>query len=302
MVSPVRSFLSGQFLKCEHWGCNHMTQGIDEQIGTIPAIKAEFHLLQIGGEMLCGNLMPRSHDAALEQRERGFDGIGVNVAHNVHAGTVVDFLVVRSLGFPHGSIVRGCVIGEDDFHILRDIFADVLSECSALRVSRVEEAEIAVAFADADDHFFVVHLPDLAFAAIPAADVRCIHFDFAVEHRLVGLCHCVPDAMAEIPCCFVASDSKRALNLAGRNTFLCFAEEQGRHEPTHERQMRIIEYGARCDGELVVTVFAVEEVLFGFEQGDWPFATQAARTLGEAQTGEQFAALGIRREHGIEVN
>jgi len=252
--------------------------------------------------MLRGNLMPCSHDAALEKRECGFDGVRVNVAIDVTSRSVVDGLVILASSFPHGGDVRNVVIRENHFHVFADILADVLSERARLRIVSVEEPEIAVALADADDHFLVIVLCDMPFTAHLAANVGCIHFNLAVQHRLFGLSHCVPDAMAEIPCCFVTSDSKGPLNLAGRNSLFRFAEEQGCHEPTHKGQVRIIEHGARCDGELVVTVFAVEEMLFGFEQGDWPFAAQAARTLWEAQAGEQFAALGVRREHGIDVN
>ena len=279
-----------------------MAQCINEQIGTIPAIEAKFHLFKIRSEMLGTQTVPCSHDAALEQRERGFDGVRVNIAHDIDAGTVVNFLVVCPLGLPHGGIVRGCVIGEDYFHVLGDIFADVLCESSALCIVGVEEAEIAIALADADNHFLVVVLCDVTLAAHHAADVGNVHFDFAIEHRLVRLRHRVPDAMAEIPCCLVTSDSKGALNLAGRNSFLRLAEKESRHEPTHKRQMRIVEDSASGHAKLVLTVFAVEEMLFGFEQRDWPLTTQATWPFREAQPGEQFAALGIRREHRVNVN
>ena len=42
-----------------------MTQSINEQIGAIAAIEAELHLFQIGREMLRGDSVPRSHNAAV---------------------------------------------------------------------------------------------------------------------------------------------------------------------------------------------------------------------------------------------
>src|SRR6266478_7685193 len=129
-----------------------MMQSINEQIGPLPAIEAELHLFQVGWEMLGANPVPCAHDAALEQREGRFHGVGVNVSHDVYAGTVVNLFVVLPVGFPHGGIVCRGIISENDFHILRDILADILCERSALRISGMEEAKIAVALADADDY------------------------------------------------------------------------------------------------------------------------------------------------------
>ena len=46
-----------------------MPQRVNEQIGTFPAIESEAHFFKVGCEMLCTNAMPRSHNAALQERE-----------------------------------------------------------------------------------------------------------------------------------------------------------------------------------------------------------------------------------------
>src|SRR5258708_23809421 len=176
-----------------------MTQSINEQIGTLPAIESELHLFEVGRKMLGANPVPRSHDAALQKREGGFDSVSVNVSHNVHAGTVVNLFVVRPLGLPHGRIVRGRIIRENYFHILRDVLSDVLSERSTFGVVGMEEAEIAAALADAYNYLFVVHTSDATLALVPSADVRNVHLDLAIQHRLIGLRHGVAAALAEIP-------------------------------------------------------------------------------------------------------
>lgn len=56
-----------------------MAQCVEKQIGTIPAVEAKAHLVQIGLQVLCAETMPRSDDAALEQREGRFHGVRVNV-------------------------------------------------------------------------------------------------------------------------------------------------------------------------------------------------------------------------------
>ena len=70
--------LRSQLLESQNRGRDHMAQGIQKQIGILPTIEAEAHLVQVGGEMLGANLVPRSHDAALQKREGGFHGVGRN--------------------------------------------------------------------------------------------------------------------------------------------------------------------------------------------------------------------------------
>ena len=60
-----------------------MAQGVNEKISVLPAIEAELHFVQVCGKMLRADLVPRSNDAAFQQRECGFHGVRVNVAVNV---------------------------------------------------------------------------------------------------------------------------------------------------------------------------------------------------------------------------
>src|SRR3954467_2413701 len=57
--------LSSQFFKCKYRGRDHMTQSIQKQVGTFPAVEAESHLIQVGGEMLWANSVPCTDDATL---------------------------------------------------------------------------------------------------------------------------------------------------------------------------------------------------------------------------------------------
>jgi hypothetical protein len=47
-----------------------MTQGIQKQVSVLPAIEAECHFVQVGREMFGTNLVPRSNNSALQQREK----------------------------------------------------------------------------------------------------------------------------------------------------------------------------------------------------------------------------------------
>jgi hypothetical protein len=72
-----------QLLECEHRGCDHMTQSIQKQIGILPAIEAECHLVQACREMFRTSPVPSSNDAAL--------------TINVDAILVFDSLVLLSI-------------------------------------------------------------------------------------------------------------------------------------------------------------------------------------------------------------
>ena len=282
-----------------------MTQSIEEQIGPIPAIEPELHLFKIGGEMLGANPVPRSHDSAFKKRESRLYRIGMDVPHDVYAGTMVNLFVVLSVGFPHGGIVRGCVIGENDFHILRDVLADVLCERSAFGVTGMEEAEIAIALADADDYFLVVVLCDMALAAIHAADVSNVHLDFAIQHRFIGLRHSMADAMAEIPCGLVAADSERALNLAGRHALLRLTEKKSRQKPLSQRQVRIVKDGASGHAKLIAAIGAFKLALREQARDCFALAAWAGDTFRPAQAYQLFAAFifrGVSRIHIYEVH
>src|SRR5437879_2044581 len=148
-----------------------MAQGVQEQVRPLPPIKTKLHLFQVGPEMLRGNLMPRPHDAALEKRERGLNRVGVDVAHDVCTLAMLDSLEVFLPSLFHGDGVRRKIVTDNDFHILADILADVLSEGSRLGVFRMEEPQIAVALTDGDYNFFVVHAGDASFDFVYVASV-----------------------------------------------------------------------------------------------------------------------------------
>src|SRR5439155_14620580 len=90
---PAWNLSGSQLLKCQNWRSNHMTQGVQEQIGTLSAVETEAHLVQVGGQMLSTDFVPCSNDAPLEQRERRLNSVRVNVTFHVHSAAVIDSLV-----------------------------------------------------------------------------------------------------------------------------------------------------------------------------------------------------------------
>src|SRR5690242_9451186 len=74
-----------------------MTQSIQENGGRLPAIETEGHLIQVGREMLCADLVPSSHNAALQEGECGLDRVGMNVALHVYPVTMADSLMLGTV-------------------------------------------------------------------------------------------------------------------------------------------------------------------------------------------------------------
>jgi len=280
-----------------------MTQSINEQIGLVAAIESERHFFAVGLKMLGADTMPTSDDAALEKRERGFNGVRVDVALGVDAEFVTDSFVPAVLAdMLCCALVSAPIVGVQDVHVLADILADVLFERARLRVFGMEESQIAAALTDADNDFLVVVFCFASFPPILAANIRFVHFYFSAQHGLACFHHRGSDSMTEIPRCFVASESKRSLNLARGHALLGLTEKQRSDEPLGKRQERIVEDGASGDRELVVTTLAVIERLFGLQFGSVHLAARAAHAFGPAQLGQNLAALFIGREHLVNVN
>jgi hypothetical protein len=92
------------------------------------------------------------------------------------------------------------------------------------------------------------------------------------------------------------------LDLASGHALFRFTEKMRGKKPLGEREMRIIEYGAGSNRELIVTVFAVEELLLSLKLYHWPFAAQALRAFGEAQANQKLTALVFGAKQSVYVH
>lgn len=248
--------------------------------------------------MFCTDVVPSAHDAALQERERGLNGVGVDHAMYVFSA-VIDGLVGRALLPLERPRIDRRFVSHNHFHILTEVLPDNLAHSLGVCIARMDESQFPVALADSENDF-------LFFAGHPAAsltaDIGFVNFDRAIHHRFVGFDHRGADSVAEVPRCFVAADSESALDLASGHSLFRFTEKERGREPLFKRQVRVVENRASGDGELVVAVFAVEQLLCGFKLDHVAFAAQAARTFRPAQTRQQFAALGFGRKHRVYVN
>jgi len=183
------------------------------------------------------HFMPSPYYAALEQAERGFDGIGVHVAMSV-----VPCVVNRAMLFPLNLGERPRVdlglIGHNDFYARSQVVVDNLADCLGCSVSRMNHAEVAIPLSNADNNLFV--RPGTP-AALLAAYIGFIYLYCATFNLLRHyVLHGCADTMAEVPRGLIAH-SDRALNLASGHSLFGFTEKRNGNKPLPQRQVRIME-------------------------------------------------------------
>src|SRR3989442_91338 len=240
------------------------------------------------------DLRPCSHNAAFQKRECILNGIRMNIAANVLLRSVIDGLMLR---VSNRMFVGLQAVRDDYIHVCADVLTDVFLQGAGLRIFSMKESEFPVALSNADHYFLVRSGHASSGITLFATDISFIHFDSTIQHGQFGFFHRSTNAMAEIPCGFIAHPNS-TLDLIRRDSLACFAEQQSDHEPFGECQMRIMEDRARRDRELIIALGAVEQLVATNEPDN--FLSAAARTFGTiwpTQSFQQFPALLISREH-----
>lgn len=211
-------------------------------------VKPEAHFVQIGRQVFRADFMPRSNDAALQERERRLDSIGVNLAMRVFAG-VVNRLVLRGLYLIQSEGINQGFIGQNNFDVSAHVRVDDVLHSLGLRVLRANHPKISVALANPDNDLRgVLRTP----AALLARNIGFVYLYHTAKQRTrLSLYHRLANAVREVPRCFVA-DADGALNLAGGHSLFRFAEQRDGNKPLPQRQVRIVKHRARGYAKLVM--------------------------------------------------
>lgn len=199
------------------------------------------------------DFMPRTNNAPLEQREGRLNGIGVNIAVSVFAG-VINRAVLAAVEFINRPRVDCGLIRHNHFHVAADVGVDNLSHGSGLGILGANQAEVAIALANADNNRLVTSWPPPT--RFPAY-IGFIYFHDSAKLLLRRLQHGRSDAVAEVPRSFIA-DFKLALHLIGRHTLARLAKQIRRKEPLPERQVGIVEDRSSGGAKLVAASIAVK--------------------------------------------
>jgi hypothetical protein len=296
--------LRSQGLKSQNRSGNHVAECIEEQSVRLATVESKCHFVQVGREMLGADTMPRSHDAALKERERGFDGIGCNhkpvLVPHVFISRMIDCFPFRDLRFGKSGSVEDGFISNDHIYVFADVLLHDFADRLRCAFFHVDEFQFAIAFDDADDYFLLPFAESDAFALLLSAHIGFVDLNGSVQH-LMNFRHGETDSVAEIPCGFVA-DSQRALDLIRAHTLLRLAEQERSEKPFLQGKMAVIEDRARGNAKLIVAALAVEQLLRGGEIDGWHFAARAFNAIRPTEAHQQFAALLIRVKEVYNVN
>lgn len=107
-----------------------MTQRVQKQIGILPAIETKLHLRQISGQMFRADFVPAPNYSPLQERERRFDAIGMNVAINVNLVTMANGLVLGAFNASgnHCLWISKHFVCDHHINISTDVFLNVLRQ------------------------------------------------------------------------------------------------------------------------------------------------------------------------------
>src|SRR5229473_3536104 len=123
-----------------------MTYRVQKECARLSAIKTEGHFVEIGLKMFRADSMPRSHNAALQERERRLHGVRVDISVNIHAAFMTDGLMFLFQSRPaHGIGIGRPIVSNHDFYVVTHVFSDKLCQRCTLGVFGVEETQIATA-------------------------------------------------------------------------------------------------------------------------------------------------------------
>lgn len=291
--------LSSQLLKSQNRSSDHVPQRIHEEIGILATIESEFHLCEVSRKMLCADLVPRSDDATLQEREGVFDCVGMNVPVNINLVTMTNGLVLSAFdaSSDHRFWIAGVFVRDHYFNIGAHSFFDVLRQRPRLNVASVKEPQFATTLPESDNNFLVAirSVPSLA-ASLPTADERFVHFDSTVRHRAICLFHGSTNAMAQVPRGLIAH-SESTFDLIGTHSFSGLAQKQHGHEPCFEREMGVVEYSLGKNAELVSALDTFKFLLRADLENTLAFASDAFHAEGPTEFLKQSAALFISGEH-----
>src|ERR1017187_6731150 len=126
----------------------HFEKRVAEKELVLTIVKSPAHFVEIGWKMFCGDFMPRSNNATLEQRACRFDGVGINPAVGVLLLAVVDGHVLVFELTPHRAIISREIVSNDKLYIVAHVLMNDLIKRAGFRVSDPSKAQFPVPLAD----------------------------------------------------------------------------------------------------------------------------------------------------------
>jgi hypothetical protein len=175
---------------------------IGEYIGIFAIIVAVRKLVQVERQIILADVMKAAHDAALQERPKAFDIVGVDLAAHVLALPVADYFVRHAGRFEQA--IASVFVGRNEAHAIANRLSDEPIKGSGIGILDYFCDDHALA-CDGSDHGDLAGETAGAFRALVlvpvivlAADITFVHFNLTVQRESVALHRSAP-AMAYVP-------------------------------------------------------------------------------------------------------
>jgi hypothetical protein len=217
-----------------------------ENVRVLSIVIAELEFGNIERHIFAAHFVERADYAALEDRPKTFDGLGMDCANNILASRMVNGRM-REIVVEHA--VSGPLIGAKQADFVRNGFSHKGVKRCSLDIRDHARNHISLAANSADDWRFAgtdAAGPPAAAAFIPmpvlsqAANESFIDFDNSAE--LTNVLHeSGSDLVAHEPSCFIGTEAHVTMDLARANSLLAGQHKMDDTKPIAERFIRVFE-------------------------------------------------------------
>jgi hypothetical protein len=278
-----------------------------ENIGVVAVVISELKLRDVQRHIFGADFVECADNAALQDRPKTLNRVGMHRAHDVLMRVVID-LFVRELFFQIVAIA-GPRVGRQQANLVGNGLVDELEH--GFRIDALENLGNYFALALNGAHDLDLAPTGIARAAAPlipmavlvlAADVGFVNLDNAHEFLKFRVLESGADAVAHVPSRLVGAEAHVAVDLPGADTLLAGRHEVDDAEPLPQIDIRIFEDRAdevrKPIGAPLAAVGAFPAILHGLEGIDARRAT--ARAIGPIRPalGDQVTVAGILVREG----
>ena len=276
-----------------------MAQRIHKQRPALALAEAEGHFIQIPLQVFHADIVPGSHDPALQERKGVFNRVRMNVPDYIGLG-VLNPAVLLLVGRPDRPNVSCPLVCDNQVNVLAEMFADRPADRLRRKIGHGGQSQPTAPLNHAN------YIDLLGNGPIPlclSANPSIVNLDGATEFRAVAVSghHRLADAMTEEPSRFVA-DPEHSLDLIRGDALLGIANQVGCQEPLFKRQVGIVEDRSDGHAELVLASRALILLLREQARNLLRLAARALHALRPAQPLQIFAAFFFCRELAIQFD
>ncbi len=228
-----------------------------EDVRVVPIIIAPCEFGHVQRQIFAADLVVAAHDAALQQRPKTVDRLGMDGTVDVLAFAMTDeFMRKQVAELP----ITGMLIGREQADFLGNGFANepVEGRCICVFDNTRDDISLAACGTNNDQLAsrparildLLVRMPVLVFAA----DISLVDFDNAHEFAELRISESCANAMAHIVRSRIGAEAHHALNLKCGNAFLARQHQIDDLEPSFETDVRIFENRTDQDGKTITAL------------------------------------------------